>query len=106
MASEEGEFDNFTFINKHNLSDIDMSKQSHVRPSTELILEKSFRKMRSRTDADGEQSSNVSSNEEQAEGRARTDSQQAGAAETVNHSRQTDSVLLDGASAGGQSMFA
>lgn len=84
MASEEGEFDNFTFINNHNLSQMEALKQTHVRPQTELLIKSSFSKMRG---TEGEQSSNISSNEEQAEGRERNDSQQAGAAETTQNSR-------------------
>ena len=39
MASEDGDFDNFTYVNANNLSDLVPSATgaSHVRPSTELI---------------------------------------------------------------------
>ena len=43
IASEMGDFDNFTFVNANNLSDLVPHNQSHVRPSTELIdLKSSF----------------------------------------------------------------
>ena len=39
MAAEDGDFDNFTYVNANNLSDLVPSATgtSHVRPSTELI---------------------------------------------------------------------
>ena len=48
MAQEDGDFDNFTYVNSNKFSDLvpaanGSSKQTDVRPSTELInLKQSF----------------------------------------------------------------
>ena len=46
MAQEDGDFDNFTYVNENKFSDLvpsDSNSNSHVRPSTELLnLKQSF----------------------------------------------------------------
>ena len=46
MAQQDGDFDNFTYVNENNLSELvpgGSNTSSHVRPSTELInLKQSF----------------------------------------------------------------
>ena len=69
MAAEEGDFDNFTYINQHNLSEIDPNTKVSNRPQTELLdLKSSFR-------AD-DQSQQYAANAS----RTMEDSQQAGSA--------------------------
>lgn len=46
LAQSEGDFDNFTYINQHNLTEMpsaDLYKGSETRPQTELLnLKSSF----------------------------------------------------------------
>ena len=45
MAKEEGDFDNFTYVNENNLSAIEQAQNSMMqRPQTELNLKSSFLK--------------------------------------------------------------
>ena len=43
LACEEGDFDNFTYVNENNFSEIEAASNGQVRPQTELLnLRSSF----------------------------------------------------------------